>query len=115
MVLLFNFWDRFVDPVHAPAALVIRLAAVAVILTTGIVQRTTGRVGWAPTLAKIRFSASVLAVAGANAVGRAGLHRPAALRDPAANGDGAFDEVLKAAGRNRVVGASAAVAGPVAS
>jgi diguanylate cyclase (GGDEF)-like protein len=68
MVLLFNFWDRFVDPVHAPTALVIRLAAVAVILTTGVVQRVSGRVAWAPTLAKIRFSASVLAVAGANAV-----------------------------------------------
>ena len=68
MVLLFNLWDRFVDPVHAPTALLIRLAAVAVILTTGVVQRLSGRVAWAPTLAKIRFAASVLAVAGANAV-----------------------------------------------
>jgi hypothetical protein len=32
------------------------------------VQRVSGRLAWPPTLAKIRFSASVLAVAGANAV-----------------------------------------------
>ena len=68
MLLLFNLWDRFVDPVHWQTALVIRLLAVAVILATGLVQRVSGRVAWAPTIAKIRFSSSVLAVAGANAV-----------------------------------------------
>ena len=68
MVLLFTFWDRFVDPVRWKTALVIRIVAVAVILTTGLVQRLSGRVTWAPLIAKIRFSASVLAVAGANAV-----------------------------------------------
>jgi diguanylate cyclase (GGDEF)-like protein len=68
MVLLFNLWDRFVDPAHANTALAIRLAAVAVILATGLVQRLSGRVSWAPWIGKARFSAAVLAVAGANAV-----------------------------------------------
>src|SRR5690349_14670835 len=42
MVLLFNLWDRFVDPVHWKVALAIRLVAVAVILATGVVQRLSG-------------------------------------------------------------------------
>src|SRR5262245_28385848 len=68
MLLLFSFWDRFVDPVRWKTSLLVRLAAVAVILTTGVVQRVSGRISWAPVLGKIRFSASVLAVAGANAI-----------------------------------------------
>jgi diguanylate cyclase (GGDEF)-like protein len=68
MILLFSLWDRFVDPVRWTTSLLVRLAAVAVILATGFVQRVSGRVDWAPLIAKVRFSASVLAVAGANAI-----------------------------------------------
>src|SRR5262245_8227738 len=68
MVLLFSLWDWWVDPVGWSKALVIRVIAVAVIVTTGLVQRWSGQVGWSPAIAKVRFSASVLAVAGANAV-----------------------------------------------
>src|SRR5262245_13494062 len=64
MVLLFSIWDWFVDPAGWSTALVIRIAAATVIVATGIVQRLSGRVAWAPALAKIRFSSSVLGVAG---------------------------------------------------
>jgi len=72
MMLLFSLWDWFVDPDAWSTALVIRLAAVAVIVATGVVQRLTGTVRWAPTLAKVRFSTAVIAVAGANAIVRDG-------------------------------------------
>jgi diguanylate cyclase (GGDEF)-like protein len=72
MMLLFSIWDWIVDPAAWATALVIRLAAVAVIIATGITQRLTGTIEWAPTLAKVRFSAAVLAVACANAVVRDG-------------------------------------------
>jgi diguanylate cyclase (GGDEF)-like protein len=68
MVLLFSVWDWFVDPAHWSMALAIRATAVVVIVATGIVQRQWASIAWAPVIAKIRFSASVLAVAGANAV-----------------------------------------------
>jgi diguanylate cyclase (GGDEF)-like protein len=68
MVLLFSIWDWLVDPAAWSRALVIRLAAVAVIVGTGVLQRFTATVAWAPTIAKVRFSTAVLAVAGANAV-----------------------------------------------
>ena len=68
MMLLFSIWDWLVDPVGWSSALVIRLVAVAVIVGTGVVQRLTGTVSWAPTIAKVRFSTAVLAVAGANSM-----------------------------------------------
>src|SRR5262249_9376428 len=71
MVLLFSIWDWFVDPSGWKRALVIRCVAVGIILMTGVVQRRSGRVEWAPTIAKVRFTAGVLAIAGANA----GLHQ----------------------------------------
>ena len=68
MVLLFSAWDWFADPSAWSRALVIRVIAVAVIVSTGVIQRVSKTLEWAPTLAKIRYSGSVLAVAGANAV-----------------------------------------------
>jgi hypothetical protein len=68
MVLLFSVWDWFVDPAGWKTALAIRSAAVVVIVSSGIVQRQSGSVAWAPVIAKVRFAAGVLAVAGANAV-----------------------------------------------
>jgi len=67
-VLLFTGWDWFVDPGGWSRALVIRVIAALVIVGTGFAQRATGRADWAPIIGKIRFSASVLAVAGVNAV-----------------------------------------------
>jgi diguanylate cyclase (GGDEF)-like protein len=68
LVLLFSAWDWFADPAAWSRALVIRVIAVAVIVSTGIIQRMTKTLVWAPTIAKIRYAGSVLAVAGANAV-----------------------------------------------
>ena len=68
MVLLFSVWDWFVDPVHWATALAIRCAAVTVILSSGVIARRTTTSRWAMTIAKVRFSSAVLAVAVANAV-----------------------------------------------
>jgi diguanylate cyclase (GGDEF)-like protein len=68
LVMLFSWWDWYVDPVHWRTALMIRSVGSAVILATGIVQRMSRRVGWSPAIAKVRFAAAVLAVAGALAV-----------------------------------------------
>lgn len=67
-VLLFSGWDWFVDPNGWGRALVIRVVAATAIVATAVLQRASGRVDWAPAISKLRFSASVLAVAGANAV-----------------------------------------------
>jgi diguanylate cyclase (GGDEF)-like protein len=68
LVMLFSVWDWLVDPAAWATAFAIRLTAVAVIAATGVVQRLTRTVRWAPVIAKLRFSTGVLAVAGANAV-----------------------------------------------
>ena len=68
LVMVFSAWDYFVDPVGWERALAIRGAGAAVILATGLVQRFSGRVEWAPLLSKLRFAAAVLAVAGALAL-----------------------------------------------
>jgi diguanylate cyclase (GGDEF)-like protein len=68
LVLLFSAWDWFVDPAGWSTALAIRVTCVAVIIATGIVQRRSGTLAWAPVIAKVRFAGTVLAVAGANAV-----------------------------------------------
>ena len=68
LVLLFSAWDWFVDPVGWWSAFLIRAGGALVILATGLAQRVSGRVEWAPRLSKIRFAAAVIAVAGALAV-----------------------------------------------
>ncbi|MEO6066039.1 MAG: GGDEF domain-containing protein [Lysobacterales bacterium] len=68
LVMLFSWWDWFVDPTNWKRALVVRTAGAAVVLASGIVQRVSGRPGWAPTIARVRHAAAVLAVAGALAV-----------------------------------------------
>ena len=80
LILVFSFWDWYVDPVNWPRALAVRVIGAAMIVATGLVQRSTGRLDWAPTIARIRYAAGVLSVAGAIAflkdgyiVGLAGL------------------------------------------
>jgi diguanylate cyclase (GGDEF)-like protein len=68
LVMLFSGWDWYVDPAHWANALYLRTGGAIAILATGIVQRLSGRVDWAPALAKIRFGAAVIAVAAALAV-----------------------------------------------
>ncbi len=68
LVMVFSWWDWFVDPVNWTSALVIRSAGSLVILGSGIVQRVTRRIEWASAIAKTRYAASVLAVASALAV-----------------------------------------------
>lgn len=80
LILIFAFWDAFVDPANWPRALAVRVVGAVVIVLTGIVQRRSGRFDWAPTIARVRYAAGVLSVAGAIAflkdgyiVGLAGL------------------------------------------
>jgi diguanylate cyclase (GGDEF)-like protein len=80
LILSFSFWDWFVDPVNWTRALVVRVVGAAVIVSTGLLQRSSGRLDWALTIARVRYAAGVLSVAGAIAflrdgyvVGLAGL------------------------------------------
>ncbi len=68
LVLLFSAWDWFVDPINWNQALVVRAAGAVVILASGFLQRVSARVDWAPAIAKARYAAAVLGVAGALAV-----------------------------------------------
>ena len=68
LVMAFSAWDHFVDPVGCRDALWVRGAGAIVILATGLVQLASKRVDWAPLLSKTRFTAGVLAVAGALAL-----------------------------------------------
>jgi diguanylate cyclase (GGDEF)-like protein len=65
LVVAFNAWDWFVDPVHAGSALWVRLAGGAVIVGSGLFQRRVDRVPLAATIAKFRLlvSAATIAVA----------------------------------------------------
>lgn len=58
MIVLFNGWDWYVDPVHALAALWVRLAGASVVVASGLLQRRLQRVDIAPWLAKFRLFAS---------------------------------------------------------
>lgn len=68
LILAFSAWDWYVDPSAWSRALVVRLAAVLLIATTGIVQRVSGSLRFAPLIGKVRFLGSILAVVGANAI-----------------------------------------------
>lgn len=68
LVLAFSAWDWFVDPSAWSRALVVRVAAAALIVSTGFVQKLTGTHRFAPLIGKVRFSGSILAIVGANAI-----------------------------------------------
>jgi diguanylate cyclase (GGDEF)-like protein len=68
LVMLFSWWDWFVDPAHWSQAFAIRCVGSAFIIASGIVQRISGRVDWAARLAQMRYSAGVITVAAAIAV-----------------------------------------------
>jgi diguanylate cyclase (GGDEF)-like protein len=68
LVLSFSAWDWYVDPARWDEALWIRSLGAIVILGSGLMQRMSQRADWAPLLAKARFTAAVLAVAGALAI-----------------------------------------------
>lgn len=68
MIMLFSWWDWFVDPANWKTALLIRGIGSTVIVATGLVQRYSRRIDWAVAIARIRYTAGVLAVAGALAV-----------------------------------------------
>lgn len=68
LVMVFSFWDWFVDPVNWKTAFVIRCSGTAVILGCGWLQKWTGNLRWATAFARVRFAAAVAAVAGALAV-----------------------------------------------
>jgi diguanylate cyclase (GGDEF)-like protein len=65
LVMSFSFWDWYVDPRNWLMALPIRLAGALAAVGMGLAQKWSGRVDWAPRIAKIRFAAVTLAIAGA--------------------------------------------------
>jgi diguanylate cyclase (GGDEF)-like protein len=58
LVVSFNAWDWFVDPVHAKLALGVRLLGGALIVASGVMQRQLRRVEFAPHIAKFRLLVS---------------------------------------------------------
>ena len=68
LVMLFSWWDWYVDPAHWAQAFAIRCAGSVLILGSGIIQRVSGRVDWAAGLARLRYGAGVITVAAALAV-----------------------------------------------
>src|SRR6185295_6280028 len=68
MVMIFSWWDWFVDPANWHRALAIRVAGSALIIATGLTQWITRRVSWAPAISKVRYAAAVISVAAALAV-----------------------------------------------
>lgn len=80
LIMLFSIWDWYVDPVNWTKALLVRIAGSLVIIASGLIQRFSGRMDWALAIARVRYAAGVLSVAGAIAllndgyiVGLAGL------------------------------------------
>ncbi|MBL8519887.1 MAG: GGDEF domain-containing protein [Betaproteobacteria bacterium] len=65
LVMVFSAWDWYVDPGDWLHALPIRILGAAIAIALGVLQKQTGRVDWAPAIAKARFAATTLAVAGA--------------------------------------------------
>jgi diguanylate cyclase (GGDEF)-like protein len=63
LVLLFNAWDWYIDPRHAGEAFWVRLGGAALIIGTGVLQRRTRRVEWAPAIAKVRLAISAGSIA----------------------------------------------------
>lgn len=68
LVMLFSWWDWYVDRAHWAQAFAIRCAGSVLILSSGIIQRVSGRVDWAAGLARLRYGAGVITVAAALAV-----------------------------------------------
>ncbi len=65
LVMVFCAWDWYVDPTGWQHALPIRVLGAATAIALGVLQKQSGRVDWAPAIAKARFAATTLAVAGA--------------------------------------------------
>lgn len=65
LVMVFCIWDWYVDPTGWQHALPIRALGATMAIALGILQKQSGRVDWAPAIAKARFAATTLAVAGA--------------------------------------------------
>ncbi len=68
LILVFSAWDWFVDPFNWREALLWRVTGAALIIASGLLQRRSARVDWAPAIAKVRFAASIIAVTAALAV-----------------------------------------------
>lgn len=65
LVMVFSAWDWYVDPRSWLLALPIRMAGAGIAIGMGLTQKWSGRIDWAPRIAKIRFAAVTLAIAGA--------------------------------------------------
>lgn len=68
LVMAFSWWDWYVDPRGWRNAFVIRGVGSIIILATGLTQLLAKRIDWAPLISKVRYTAGVVAVAGALAV-----------------------------------------------
>jgi diguanylate cyclase (GGDEF)-like protein len=55
LIVGFTLWDRYVDAANADAALWVRLGGAALVIGSGLFQRTRKRVAWAHAIAKFRM------------------------------------------------------------
>jgi diguanylate cyclase (GGDEF)-like protein len=65
LLMVFCLWDWYVDPTGWQNAFPIRALGAAIAIALGVLQKQSGRVDWASAIAKARFAATTLAVAGA--------------------------------------------------
>lgn len=65
LVMVFSAWDWYVDPAAWRTAFAVRLAGALVIVACGLAQRASRDDRHAPAIARVRFTAAVLAVSGA--------------------------------------------------
>lgn len=63
LIVAFNVWDRYIDPAHAMQALWVRLGGAGIVIASGLFQRWTKRVEWAPWVAKFRMLATAGTIA----------------------------------------------------
>jgi diguanylate cyclase (GGDEF)-like protein len=63
MLVLFNGWDWYIDPVNAPKALIVRLVGAVLIIASVYLQRRIQRAQLAPWIAKFRLLISAGSIA----------------------------------------------------
>jgi hypothetical protein len=94
LIMLFSWWDWFVDPANWKTALAIRSIGALVVIATGLVQHFSRRIDWAAAIAGVRYTAGVLAVAGDRMIRAIGARLRAELRETDAFGRWGGEEFI---------------------